>query len=255
MLFVVGQLEAGVAEDLDAVVAIGIVRGGNHDAGGEAIGAREIGDAGRGDDTGEAYVDAAAQESAGDLRGDPRTGLARIHADNHPGAGRDAAEVRAQGHAERMDGSRVERILARQAANAVGAEELFGHLLFAVFAAAFTNRNFDCNACRILKAHAGVADIGVDVILGDARRGLQIDGVGLDTIHAGDAAGGTDDGQGGRLGGDLHDLQMRRQTGRKAHFDGHATRVAALEIQADLGRNGADQLNAARQTDVSAARW
>jgi hypothetical protein len=89
------------------------------------------------------------------------------------------------------------------------------------------------------------------VVLGDARREFQIDGVGFHTGHVGDAAGGAGDGQGGRLGGDLHDLQMRRQTGREAHLDGHATRIATLEIQADLGWNGADQLNAARQRTLA----
>src|ERR1700722_18578890 len=120
----IGQFESGVPEHFDAVVTIGIVRGGDHDSGGEVIGAGEIGNARRGDNTGEAYVDTAAQESAGDLRGDPWTGLARIHTDDHPDSGRDAAEVGAQGHAERVDGGRVERILAREAANAVRAEEL-----------------------------------------------------------------------------------------------------------------------------------
>src|ERR1700722_8395439 len=172
----IGQCESGVPEHFDAVVAIGIVRGGDHDSRGEVIGAGEIGDAGSGNYTGEAHVDAAAQKSAGYLRGDPRAGFASIHANDHTDSRREAAEVGAQSHAKSVDGGRVERILARQAANTVGAEELFAHLFHAVFG----DGNFDCNAGRVLKAHAGIVHVGVDVIVGDARHGLQIDGVSLD---------------------------------------------------------------------------
>jgi hypothetical protein len=48
----VGELVAVGAEELDAVVLPGIVRGGDDDAGGERVRAGEEGDGGGGDDAG-----------------------------------------------------------------------------------------------------------------------------------------------------------------------------------------------------------
>ena len=48
----VGKLVAIGAEELDAIVLPGIVRGGDDDAGGEVVGAGEEGDGGSGDDAG-----------------------------------------------------------------------------------------------------------------------------------------------------------------------------------------------------------
>ncbi len=48
----VGEFVAVGAEDLDAVVLPGIVRGGDDDAGREAVGAGEMRDGGGGDDAG-----------------------------------------------------------------------------------------------------------------------------------------------------------------------------------------------------------
>ena len=54
VLLLIGQLEAGMIDDLDAVVLIRIVRGGDHDAGGEGADPGGVGQTRRGDQSGEA---------------------------------------------------------------------------------------------------------------------------------------------------------------------------------------------------------
>jgi hypothetical protein len=122
MLFFIRQFVTGMAEDLDAIVAIRIVRGGDHHAGGERIGARQIGHAGRSDHAGGNRAHVLLREPGGHLRGDPRPGFARVHADEHGGIRRRAAQVAAQRHAEGMHRGRIQRILSRHAANAVRSE-------------------------------------------------------------------------------------------------------------------------------------
>ena len=75
----VGELVAVGAEELDAVVCPGIVRGGDDDAGGEAVGAGEEGDGGSGDDAGAFDGGATGGEAGGEGGGDPVGGLAGVH--------------------------------------------------------------------------------------------------------------------------------------------------------------------------------
>ena len=77
----VGELVAVGAEELDAVVLPGIVRGGDDDAGGEVVGVGEEGDGGSGDDAGALDGGAAGGEAGGEGGGDPVAGLAGVHAE------------------------------------------------------------------------------------------------------------------------------------------------------------------------------
>ena len=92
----VGEFEAVAGENFDAVIGPGIVRRGNHHAGGQRSRAREVGDAGSGDDAGTVDVDANGGETFGDAVGDPRAGFARVLA-NH---GLGACAWRASGHGQ-----------------------------------------------------------------------------------------------------------------------------------------------------------
>ena len=88
----VGELVAVGAEELDAVVLPGIVRGGDDDAGGEAVGAGEEGDGGRGDDAGDSRPMAPpAVEAGGEGGGDPVGGLAGVLAEEDAGCWRSRA--------------------------------------------------------------------------------------------------------------------------------------------------------------------
>ena len=68
----VGQLEAVAAEELDAVVLPGIVRGGDDDAGLEAVLTREEGDGGSGHNTRALDCCACLAQAGGEGGGDPR---------------------------------------------------------------------------------------------------------------------------------------------------------------------------------------
>ena len=67
----VGELVAVGAEELDAVVLPGIVRGRDDDAGGEFVRAGEEGDGGGGDDAGALDGGSAGGEAGGEGGGDP----------------------------------------------------------------------------------------------------------------------------------------------------------------------------------------
>ena len=66
---------------------------------------------------------AALAQTGGESGGDPRAGLARVAAENHPGFGCRLAQGVAEGQADGEDGGWVEREFAGDGANAVGAEE------------------------------------------------------------------------------------------------------------------------------------
>ena len=74
----VGELVAVGPEDLDAIVLPGIVRGGNHDAGREFIGAGEIGDARRSNNSGADHLDLGRLQRRRQGCADPGTRLARV---------------------------------------------------------------------------------------------------------------------------------------------------------------------------------
>ena len=145
-----------MAEDFDAVVPIRIVRGGDHHSGGERTGARQISHAGRSDDAGGYRWHFLLRQAGGHLRGDPRAGFARVHADEHSGIRRRAAQIAPEGHAEGMHRGRIQGILSRHAANAVRSEQLFAHL---PFSGCTFDGYFNCNLRRVLKAHPGVVHV------------------------------------------------------------------------------------------------
>ena len=88
-------------------------------------------DSGRGQHTGGNRLRAGRCQTACDAAGDMRPGFARIAPDQHPGTIPMRAALGAQVLAQRLAGaverSVVQRVFARNAANAVGAEELFRH--------------------------------------------------------------------------------------------------------------------------------
>jgi hypothetical protein len=122
VLFVVRELVPGIAEHLDAIVEVWIVRGGYHHTGDERPGAGQVGDARRGDDTGETYADALLLEAARNLTRQPGAGLARIDADQNFGTGIMPFSIGSQRHAYRMNRYGIERIFTGYAANTVGPE-------------------------------------------------------------------------------------------------------------------------------------
>ena len=109
VLELVGEFVAVGAEDLDAVVFPRIVRGGDDDACGEFVFTREIGDAGRGDDSGADDFDARGLESGGEDLADPGAGLAGVLADDDRGLLRTLGETLAECAANGVDRGAVER--------------------------------------------------------------------------------------------------------------------------------------------------
>ena len=108
-----------VREHLQSIVLKRIVRSGNDNTGHEGIRAGQIGYAGGGDHAGEACAHTAPGQSAGHLRGQPRTGLARIHSNEHLGIRPQVRCHASQCHAKSVHGVGVERKLARHSSNAV----------------------------------------------------------------------------------------------------------------------------------------
>ena len=122
----VGQLVAVGAEELDAVVLPGIVRGGDDDAGSEAMGAGEEGDGGGGDDAGAFDESTTRGEAGGEGGGDPVGGFARVLPDQDARLFcSDGAKVMRDGDAHGVDGCRIEGALPGNAADAVGTKQLF----------------------------------------------------------------------------------------------------------------------------------
>ena len=83
----VGELESVCAEELDAVVAPGIVRGGDDDAGPEAMGAGEECNGGGGDDASGLDGGSGGAEARGEGGGDPGAGLACVATKQDGGLG------------------------------------------------------------------------------------------------------------------------------------------------------------------------
>ena len=120
----VGQLLAGSAEELDAVVMIGIVRGGNHHTGLQTQGAGQVGDARRGQRASQIDIHASSGKT-GLQRGFQHIARnAGVFANQHARAV--AAVVVDQhlagGVAQPQDKVRGNRRLADFTANAIGAE-------------------------------------------------------------------------------------------------------------------------------------
>ena len=113
----VRQLVAITAENFNAIVLPGIVRRGDHDAGGKSQRASEISDSRRGNYPGALHMNAGIAQPGGKYVGDPPAGFARVLA-NH-----DAALLRrhmvAQSAANGIDSLSVERKFTGNTANAV----------------------------------------------------------------------------------------------------------------------------------------
>ncbi len=123
----VRKFHAGVGEELYAIVVVGIVGGGDDHSGLKIILADEAGYAGSSDDSGERDGGAAFGEAGGEKRGDMGAGFASVHADEDVGGAIGFAQIISHGAAGGEEGAVIERRSAGNAANAVGAEELFGH--------------------------------------------------------------------------------------------------------------------------------
>ncbi len=124
LLDLVGELHAVGAEELDAVVLPGIVRGGDDDAGGKAVGAGEIGDAGGGEHAGAGKAASGIRQAAGQGFGDPGAGFAGVLPEDDAGVGGAAHQAGAAGASDGVNGGVVEGIFAGDGANAVGSKQL-----------------------------------------------------------------------------------------------------------------------------------
>src|SRR5208283_67742 len=83
----VGKFESVGAEELDAVVAPGIVRGGDNYAGLKSMGAGEEGDGRSGHDAGAFNSGSSGAETGSEDGGDPGAGFAGIAAEENGGLG------------------------------------------------------------------------------------------------------------------------------------------------------------------------
>lgn len=121
------EFHAGVREKLHAIVVVRIVRGGNNNASLKIVLADETGDARCGDNAREGNGCAGVFEPGSEEGSNVGAGFAGVHADKNV-CGRVFAE---QKGGERTAGGEksgvVERRSARNAANAVGSEQFFGH--------------------------------------------------------------------------------------------------------------------------------
>src|SRR5262249_50108590 len=121
-LGLIGKLITIAAEDLDTVVLPGIVRGGDDHAGGKAPRVRQVGNAGRGDDSCALHRNTGLAEAAREGVGYPGTRFAGVLA-NHQAAGA-LRKVVAKGPANGMNGRSIQGVFPRQAADSIGPEKL-----------------------------------------------------------------------------------------------------------------------------------
>ena len=114
-------------EQLDAIVMKWIVGSGNHHSRRIFILPNEASDAGSGDDARGKKRHAVIGEAGGKLRSDVRPGFARIHADQDARLRVGFEQIFAQRPRDPVKRGVVQRISAGNAANAVRAEQFFGH--------------------------------------------------------------------------------------------------------------------------------
>ena len=126
-LDLVGQLVAVGAEQLDAVVLVGVVRGRDHHAEIGPQRARQHRDAGRRQRAEQGHVHAHRDEARGQRRLQHVAGEPRVLADHHAMAVIAAREVAARREAEPQRDLRGHRRLVGGAADAVGTEQLARH--------------------------------------------------------------------------------------------------------------------------------
>ena len=120
----VGELVAVAAEDLDAVVAPGIVRGGDDDAGAEAVLAGQEGDGWRSEDAGGGDLGATGAKAGGECGGDPGAALAGVHTHDHADGLAGLRQLCGQRQADCVDCALVQRRLTGDRANSIRAKQL-----------------------------------------------------------------------------------------------------------------------------------
>ncbi len=118
-LFVVGKFEPIRAEQLDAVVAPGIMRGGNHHARMEPMRMRKKGHPRRRDHARALHLRSRAPQSGCKRGRDPWARFAGIAAQQHARIGCGFAQRVPERHSGGVDGGCIQRILARDAANPI----------------------------------------------------------------------------------------------------------------------------------------
>ena len=128
----VGEFVPVRAEQLDAIVLPGIVRGRDDDASGEPVRVCQKGDRRRRNDTGALYRRSPGGEACSKSCGDPFAGLASIHAEQN--SRRWCLDGKSMGESKpnRIDGGRIERRLAGNGANTIGSKKLLHELLVSV---------------------------------------------------------------------------------------------------------------------------
>jgi hypothetical protein len=126
----IGEFEAGMIEDFEAIVLVGIVRGGDHDAG--SIGAvfRIPGEAGGSEEAGEVRLNGGGEQAGGEGFGQPRAGFAGIEGKEHFGVGGLRASPSPERGTEGKSSGGIHGGRTGPAPDAVGPEELARHGYF-----------------------------------------------------------------------------------------------------------------------------
>ena len=119
----VGELHPVAREELDAVVRGRVVRRADHHAGRGAEVDRHVGDRRRGLDAGQQHIAAGAPDTVDERVLEPLTRVTRIAPDDDHGPGGAVATEHGDGRATEAGGELARELRAREAADAVGAEE------------------------------------------------------------------------------------------------------------------------------------
>ena len=122
VFLLIGQFQPGMVDNLDTVIAIGIVRSGDHDARGKGTGLGDMSETGCRDQAGEARPYAVPLQSSGDMFRDPGSGFARVHSDDHFPSPAMLLNPARQRHTHRERRRAVERVLPRHPAHSIGPE-------------------------------------------------------------------------------------------------------------------------------------
>ncbi len=120
MLQLVGEFVTVGAEDLDAVVLPGIVRGRNDNARREPVGARQVRNPGRGNHAGAHHPHLRRFQSSRENCADQSARLAGVLSDDDARGCVASGKSLPQGASDGVHGSPIQRILARDTPNSIG---------------------------------------------------------------------------------------------------------------------------------------